>query len=292
MKLTKLEIKNLSLGIKKQEGINLVKNVSFSVERGETLGIVGESGSGKTLSTMAIIDLLPDSISVKSGEILAYADDQSTKDLLKLGEREKEKLRGKNITVIFQEAQSSLNPTVKCGKQVEEAIRLHNDLKCKEIKKIVLDLFNETGLPDPMKIYNSYPFQISGGQQQRVMIAMAIANKPDFIIADEPTTALDVLVQKKVIQLLGKIQQKYGMGIIFISHDIDLVAKISNQIVVMKNGEIVESGKTGDTINAPKSLYTQGLLNCKPRPDTPKGKLTTINANPVDVTKKNTDPER
>jgi len=275
--ISSLEIKNLHIALREQDDNYLVNDVSFIIRKGETLGIVGESGSGKTLTAMAIADLLPNSIEVKKGEIIIHENSKRT-DFLKLANKEKRKIRGKKISVIFQEPMSSLNPSIKCGKQVAEIIQSHTKGSLSVIKKKVLDLFRETDLPNPEKIFKSYPFQLSGGQQQRVMIAMSIANNPDFILADEPTTALDVLVQKKIINLLKNIQAKYGMGIIFISHDIDLVANISSKMVVMRNGIIEEQGDINNIIKSPKSLYTKGLIRCKPRPETENRRLKTIDS--------------
>ncbi len=264
-----IELKNLVIGLKKNNETKLVNNISFTLRKGQTLGIVGESGSGKTLSVMAIVNLLPSLVEIKSGDIFLIEENKKT-ELTHATFNKIKKIRGKSVSVIFQEPLSSLNPSVKCGKQVLEIIMAHEQTKNKNLTQRVLKLFEDVDLPDPKKAFNSFPFELSGGQQQRIMIAMAIANNPDFIIADEPTTALDVLVQKKIIALLKNIQNKYGMGIIFISHDIDLVAQISDDIIVMRNGKIEEKGTKNEILNDPKSEYTKKLITLKPRPDTPR----------------------
>ncbi|WP_422089866.1 ABC transporter ATP-binding protein [Tenacibaculum ovolyticum] len=251
-----LQIKNLEISFKKSPSV--VQNVSFSIEQTEILGIVGESGSGKSITSLAILGLLPKFTTIK-GEILF-----KQQNLLSYNENQFQKIRGNKIAMIFQEPMSSLNPTLTCGIQVAEILQQHTLLSKNEIKEEVLSLFNKVKLPRPTNIYNSYPHQISGGQKQRVMIAMAIACKPKLLIADEPTTALDVTVQKEIIALLKDLQQEYKMGIIFISHDLALVSEIANKVIVMHKGKVIEQGETNELFLNPKENYTKALINSKP----------------------------
>lgn len=251
-----LQIKNLEISFKKSPSV--VQNVSFSIEQTEILGIVGESGSGKSITSLAILGLLPKFATIK-GEILF-----KQQNLLSYNENQFQKIRGNKIAMIFQEPMSSLNPTLTCGIQVAEILQQHTLLSKNEIKEEVLSLFNKVKLPRPTDIYNSYPHQISGGQKQRVMIAMAIACKPKLLIADEPTTALDVTVQKEIIALLKDLQQEYKMGIIFISHDLALVSEIANKVIVMHKGKVIEQGETNGLFLNPKENYTKALINSKP----------------------------
>lgn len=251
-----LQIKNLEIRFKKSPSV--VQNVSFSIEQTEILGIVGESGSGKSITSLAILGLLPKFATIK-GEILF-----KQQNLLSYNENQFQKIRGNKIAMIFQEPMSSLNPTLTCGIQVAEILQQHTLLSKNEIKEEVLSLFNKVKLPRPTDIYNSYPHQISGGQKQRVMIAMAIACKPKLLIADEPTTALDVTVQKEIIALLKDLQQEYKMGIIFISHDLALVSEIANKVIVMHKGKVIEQGETNGLFLNPKENYTKALINSKP----------------------------
>ena len=251
-----LQIKNLEISFKKSPPV--VKNISFSLQENEILGIVGESGSGKSITSLAILGLLPKFADIK-GEILF-----KEKDLLTYNNKEFQKVRGSNIAMIFQEPMSSLNPTLTCGFQVAEILQLHTNLSTNEIKQEVLSLFNKVKLPRPNDIYNSYPHQISGGQKQRVMIAMAIACKPQLLIADEPTTALDVTVQNEIILLLKELQQEFKMGILFISHDLALVSEIADTLVVMHKGKIIEQGVSSNIFLQPKENYTKALINSKP----------------------------
>lgn len=257
-----LEVENFHLEFR-SHGIwnEVVKGVNFSLKKGETLGLVGESGSGKSVSALATMGLLDKNNSrITQGRILF----DSSVDLLQLSEKEMRRYRGGKISMIFQEPMTSLNPVVKCGKQVVEMILQHEECSKKDAEKRVLDLFDEVLLPDPPRIFNAYPHELSGGQKQRVMIAMAIACKPDLLIADEPTTALDVSVQKAVLELMKDIQRKYGMGIIFISHDLGIVHSISDKIAVIYKGSIVETGDKDSVFLNPQHPYTKGLLACRP----------------------------
>lgn len=262
-----LEVKNLSISFGKgSQEINVVHNVSFSVNKGETVGIVGESGSGKSLTSLAIMGLLHPSANVNTGEIYFPINNQIT-DLLKLKESQKQNYRGNNIAMIFQEPMTSLNPVIKCGEQVAEALRLHKNLNKKEAKLQTIDWFREVQLPRPEQMYDAYPHEISGGQKQRVMIAMAMCCEPELLIADEPTTALDVTVQKTILELIKKLQQKHNMGVIFITHDLGVVAEIADHVVVMRKGVKVEEGNTEQLFTTPKHPYTKGLIACRPPTD-------------------------
>jgi peptide/nickel transport system ATP-binding protein len=272
-----LEIKNLSLSFRtNHEVIQVLNNVSFSLEKGKTLGVVGESGSGKSLTAMSILRLLPKNAIVTDGEIL-FSDNDYNVDLLKLSEKELLKVRGNRISMIFQEPMTSLNPSMRCGLQVEEIILNHLDCDKKGAKKRVLDLFDEVKLPEPNRIYQSYPHEISGGQKQRVMIAMAIAINPTILIADEPSTALDVTVQKSIIELLKELQRKHGISVLFITHDLGVISQIADDILVMYKGEIVEKGKKNKILAFPDHPYTKGLLKCRPSNNLKQSRLTTIN---------------
>ncbi|MBI9054977.1 MAG: ABC transporter ATP-binding protein [Bacteroidales bacterium] len=271
-----LEINNLSLSFNTNQGSNCVlKDVSFFLEQGKTLGIVGESGSGKSITALSILKLLPKNAILNSGEIL-FNDGDTKVDLLTQEEKKLLEIRGNRISMIFQEPMTSLNPSIKCGKQVEEIILLHSKIDRRKAQSKVVDLFKEVQLPSPKRIYNSYPHEISGGQKQRVMIAMAIAIKPAVLIADEPTTALDVTVQKTIINLLKDIQKKYGISILFISHDLGVISQIADDIVVMYKGEVVESGEKNKVLLNPDHQYTKGLLSCRPSVGCGENRLSTL----------------
>ncbi|MGC9374777.1 MAG: ABC transporter ATP-binding protein [Bacteroidales bacterium] len=258
-----LDVNNLTLTFGSETNSKkVIDNISFKLNKGETLGIVGESGSGKSITALSVLNLQPPDASV-SGDIYYYEKNKEI-NLLKLSDKDWLSFRGKNISMIFQEPMTSLNPTMKCGKQVSEILFLHTNLSSKKRRNRVLALFEEVKLPDPKRIYNSYPHEISGGQKQRVMIAMAIALKPAILIADEPTTALDVTVQKAIIDLLKDIQKKYAISIVFISHDLGVIAQIAHQVLVLYNGQVVEKGTVKKILNNPEELYTQGLIKCRP----------------------------
>jgi len=264
----------------------IVKDSSFVLNQNEILGIVGESGSGKSVTSLAIMGLLPKGIlGITSGKIEFDGSDISA-----LSQKDLRNLRGNDIAMIFQEPMSSLNPSLKCGFQVEEILKEHTKLSAKDIKATVLALFEKVKLPNPDKIYDRYPHEISGGQKQRVMIAMAIACKPKILIADEPTTALDVTVQKEIILLLKELQQETGMSILFISHDLSLVSEIANRVLVMYRGEIVEQGNAQDIFNNPTNTYTKALISSRPSLNVRLERLPTIQdylagtVNPTEVT--------
>lgn len=256
-KQTLLNIENLSISFGKNQ---VIHNISYHLKTNEILGIVGESGSGKSVSSLAILGLLPKKISkINSGSI-----HYNNENLTQLSPKLFQKIRGHKIAMIFQEPMSSLNPSMTCGKQVEEILKQHTILSKAEIKKRVLDLFHQVKLPNPYRVYKVYPHEISGGQKQRVMIAMAIACKPDILIADEPTTALDVTVQKDIITLLKALQSDTKMSIIFITHDLALISEIANRVLVMYKGKIVEEGDVLKIFKSPQHNYTKALINSRP----------------------------
>jgi peptide/nickel transport system ATP-binding protein len=268
-----LQISNVTISAKKEgEWIPIVKGSNFTLQQNEILGIVGESGSGKSVTSLAVMGLLPKGIlQITEGSIIFEG-----KSITMLSQKELMQLRGNDIAMIFQEPMSSLNPSLTCGYQVAEILKQHTSLSKKEIKQKVITLFEKVKLPNPDKIYNRYPHEISGGQKQRVMIAMAIACKPKILIADEPTTALDVTVQKDIITLLRELQQETKMSIIFISHDLSLVSEIADRVIVMYRGEIVEQGQTESIFNNPQHTYTKALINSRPSLDVRLKRLPTI----------------
>lgn len=270
-KLLSVDSLNISFFKDKKEK-QIIKNITFQIQSNEIVAVVGESGSGKSISSLALMGLLPKTISkITSGSIL-FED----KNLVDLSEKEFRTLRGKEIAMIFQEPMSSLNPSMRCGKQVEEILKQHFKLSSSEIKSEVLNLFKKVKLPNAERIYKGYPHEISGGQKQRVMIAMAIACKPKLLIADEPTTALDVTVQKEILELLKTIQKETKMSVLFISHDLSLVSELANRVLVMYQGEIVEQGTTTEIFKAPKHNYTKALIGARPSTDYRLKQLPTI----------------
>lgn len=235
---------------------NAVDGVSFSVERGRTLGIVGESGCGKSVTSLSIMRLIQKPGFIKNGEIVFKGQ-----NLLKLNEDEMRKIRGNQIAMIFQEPMTSLNPVFTCGEQIEESIRLHQrHLPAKEQKARAMEMLKKVGIPAPDKRYHEYPHQLSGGMRQRVMIAMAISCNPELLIADEPTTALDVTIQAQILDLMRLLQQSEKMGIILITHDLGVVAEMCDDVAVMYAGQIVELGSVQEIFKSPKHPYTKGLL--------------------------------
>lgn len=273
-----LEIKDLTVDFRSGDKfVRAVDHISFSVEKGRTLGIVGESGSGKSVAALAIMGLipLPPGI-IKGGRIFYARGRQEPIDLLTLGQKEIRAVRGKDISMIFQEPMVSLNPVMRCGKQVTEVIREHMHLSDREAKRRTLELFAEVMLPDPNEMFRSYPHQLSGGQRQRVMIAMAMACNPVVLIADEPTTALDVTVQKSILKLMKNLQKKYGTAIVFISHDLGVIAELADEVLVMNLGKIVEKGLVKKVFTSPEHPYTKGLMACRPPLDKRLIRLPTI----------------
>lgn len=261
-----LQINNLSLSLTTDNGIfDALKGISLAVDAQQCTAVVGESGSGKTLTSLAVMGLLPkQAVHSISGELLFSSPTKGTIDLLKLQPHEWRELRGKEIAMIFQEPMTALNPVYTCGKQLFENIAVGNKLSKKAIKQIAFDLLAEVKLHEPERILSSYPHQLSGGQRQRVMIAMALAQNPALLIADEPTTALDVTVQASIIQLLKELQQKRGLGILFISHDLGLVKSIAHQVTVMYKGKVMENNSVQEIFASPQNIYTQALLKCSP----------------------------
>ncbi|MGZ3721859.1 MAG: ABC transporter ATP-binding protein [Bdellovibrionales bacterium] len=256
-----IQVKNLAVEFRTDEGIiNAVKKISFDVPRGKTVGLVGESGSGKSVTSLAVMRLIPNPPGkITGGEILLNG-----KDLLKLSEREMREIRGNQISMIFQEPMTSLNPVFTCGDQIAETLMLHQKLSKQAAMAKAHDLLTQVGIPNPAERIKSYPHELSGGQRQRVMIAMAIACEPDMLIADEPTTALDVTIQKQILDLLADLQKKYQMSILFITHDLGVIADIADEVVVMYRGDIVEKGTTEAIFTKPQHPYTKGLLACRP----------------------------
>ena len=261
-----LEFKNLVTEFHTEGTIvKAVNGVSFTLNKGETIGIVGESGSGKSVTSLSAMRLIPSPPGkISGGEIIFHEKDGTATDLLAISEEEIRKFRGNDIAMIFQEPMTSLNPVFTCGDQVMEAIILHQKLNKKDAKALTIKLFEEVQLPTPERIFSTYPHQISGGQKQRVMIAMAMSCQPSVLIADEPTTALDVTVQKTILQLMKNLQKEHDMGIMFITHDLGVIAELADKVVVMYKGNIVEQGSVWDIFTNPKHPYTKGLLACRP----------------------------
>ncbi len=268
-----LEVKDLNISFYKNDiEKQIIKSISFNVISKEIVAIVGESGSGKSITSLAIMGLLPKPISkITSGSIRF-----NNQDLIKISEKAYQSVRANEIAMIFQEPMSSLNPSMQCGSQVAELLKQHTKLSKVEIKAEVLNLFEKVKLPNPNRIYKAYPHEISGGQKQRVMIAMAIACKPKLLIADEPTTALDVTVQKDILELLKSLQKETDMSILFISHDLSLVSEFAEKIIVMYQGEIVEQGETKTIFLHPKHNYTKALIAARPSTAYRLEKLPTI----------------
>jgi peptide/nickel transport system ATP-binding protein len=261
-----LEVKNLVTDFKTEtDYIRAVDNISFTLNKGETIGIVGESGSGKSVTSLSIMHLIPNPPGkITSGNIIFHTKDHRALDLTKISETEMRSLRGNEIAMIFQEPMTSLNPVIKCGEQVMEAIMLHQKVSRRMARLRTLELFSQVQLPTPELILDRYPHQLSGGQKQRVMIAMAMSCNPSVLIADEPTTALDVTVQKTILDLMLKLQRDQNMGIMFITHDLGVIAELADKVVVMYKGKIVEQGPVLDIFSNPKHPYTKSLLACRP----------------------------
>jgi len=273
MKEPILRVENLSISFLQEKKWNeVIHSISFEVFPNEIVGIVGESGSGKSVSSLAVMGLLPKNVSDLNTGSIHFKNENITN----YSEKAFQKIRGKKVSMIFQEPMSSLNPSINCGEQVAEILETHTNLSKKEIKAEVLRLFDQVKLPDPITIYNKYPHQISGGQKQRVMIAMAIACKPEILIADEPTTALDVTVQQEIILLLKNLQQETGMSILFISHDLSLISEICDRILVMYKGEIVEQNSALNTFKHPEHIYTKALIASRPSLNIRLKRLPTI----------------
>jgi microcin C transport system ATP-binding protein len=259
-----LDVRELSVAFRQQGGTSTaVDRISFSIRRGQCVALVGESGSGKSVSALSVLKLLPyPNASHPSGSILFKG-----RELLTLSEHDMRRIRGNDISIIFQEPMTSLNPLHTIEAQIGETLRLHNDVGGRMVRARTLELLNQVGIPDPETRLNSYPHQLSGGQRQRVMIAMALANEPDLLIADEPTTALDVTVQAQILALLADIRKRLGMSLLFITHDLGIVRRIADVVCVMNGGKIVEQGPVEQVFTAPKHPYTRALLAAEPKPD-------------------------
>jgi len=262
-----LEIKDLQVRFDSERGtVKAVDGISLYLDRGETLGIVGESGSGKSVTALSVMRLLPDATASFGGGEILYTpkDGGQTVDMLKLPENALRAYRGAEIAMIFQEPMTSLNPVFRCGLQVTEAIRLHQKVSFQAAKAQAFALFVKVKLPDPERIFNAYPHQISGGQKQRVMIAMAMSGQPALLIADEPTTALDVTVQKAILDLMRDLRDETWLSMLFISHDLGVIAQICDRVAVMYQGQIVETGPVAEVLKSPQHPYTKGLVACRP----------------------------
>ncbi|MBK9382125.1 MAG: ABC transporter ATP-binding protein [Chitinophagaceae bacterium] len=261
-----LSIKNLSVDFIAESGFtHALKNISINVNRGEIVALVGESGSGKSVTSLSILQLLPSPpAKYSTGEIIFSENGIDATDLLKRNRYEMQDIRGNKIAMIFQEPMTSLNPVLTCGDQVMEAILLHKQVSKENAKLQTIAWFEKVKLPDPESIFKRYPHQLSGGQKQRVMIAMAMSCEPSLLICDEPTTALDVTVQKTILQLIKELQQQSNIGVIFITHDLGVVAEVADRAVVMYKGEIVEQHTVKEIFTNPKHPYTQALLACRP----------------------------
>ena len=255
-----------------QEPVKAVENLSLTLREGETLGLVGESGSGKSVTSLTIMRLLPDVSARIAGGSISYLG----RDLVRLSEAEMREIRGDEIGMIFQEPGTSLNPVMRVGWQVMEAVLQHQKVSRDEARKRTIDLFREVGIPDPERRVDSYPHEMSGGQKQRVMIAMALSCNPKLLIADEPTTALDVTIQKQILDLLRRLRDERGMAILFITHDLGVIAEIADEVAVMFRGRLVEHGPVDQIYRDPQHPYTKGLLACRPKLDTTNRRLPTV----------------
>ncbi|WP_281486931.1 ABC transporter ATP-binding protein [Lysinibacillus sphaericus] len=270
---TVLEVKNLQTYFYSSEGVaKAVDGVSFTLQKGETLGIVGESGCGKSMTSLSLLRLVPSPPGkIINGEILL-----NNTDILKLSDEELRKIRGNKISMIFQEPMTSLNPVLSVGEQIAESIRLHQGLSRKEAWQKAVDMISLVGIPAPEKRAKQEPYQLSGGMRQRIMIAMALACTPDVLIADEPTTALDVTIQAQIIDIIQNLQKQLGMSILFITHDLGVVAEVCDKIAVMYAGQVVEEGTTDSLFEKPLHPYTNGLIQSLPKLYEDQEELSTI----------------
>ena len=270
---TLLSIRNLIVEFSTDDEIvRAVDNISLDIPAGKTVGLVGESGSGKSITAFSIMQLIPKPAGkILSGQILFEGN-----DLTKYSEEEMRKIRGNQISMIFQEPMTALNPVYTVGNQIDEALILHQGMNKKEARKRTIELLNEVGIPTPKQKVNDYPHQMSGGQKQRVMIAMAMACRPKLLICDEPTTALDVTIQKQVLELMIALQKKHAMSMLFITHDLGVIAEIADHVTVMYQGKLVEQNKTKDLFAKPQKPYTKGLLACRPSLEKTYHRLLTV----------------
>ena len=274
-----LSVRDLHTSFRTDSGeVQAVNGISVDVDRGEVMGIVGESGSGKSVSAYSIMQILANNGFIKSGEILFKGE-----DLTKWNEKQMSTFRGKNCSIIFQDPMTSLNPVFTIGNQIMEAIRLHTDKKGDEIKARAIELLELVGINDPERRLKQYPFEHSGGMRQRVMIAMALACEPDILIADEPTTALDVTIQAQILELMLDLQKKLGMAIIIVTHDLGVIADMCDTIIVMYGGRICERGTADEIFYNPKHEYTKGLLRSIPSINNMKKKLIPIAGSPINM---------
>ena len=272
-KKTILGIQNLSISFQTQKGVfQAVNSVNLTVYEGQTLALVGESGCGKSVTSLAMMGLLPEMARVTSGSVYL-----GSRDLLKYSPKEMCQVRGNEIGMIFQEPLTALNPVYTIGQQIRETILLHQDVSRSEAKKMTWELLDKVKIPDSKKRYSEYPFQLSGGMKQRVLIAMALACQPKVLIADEPTTALDVTIQAQVIDLIKDLQKEMGMGVVFITHDLGVVAEVADEVAIMYAGQIIEKGSVYQIFDNPRHPYTRGLLESMPTLQTQReSKLKTI----------------
>ncbi|REJ95887.1 MAG: ABC transporter ATP-binding protein, partial [Planctomycetota bacterium] len=268
-----LQINGLKTYFQSDQGaVRAVDDLTVQIAEGHTLGLVGESGSGKSVTALSIMRLLPDVAARIAGGTVSFLG----RDLVKLPDAEMRSIRGRDISMIFQEPGTSLNPVFKVGKQVMEAIVLHQKVSRSEARERTIDLFREVGIPEPERRIDSYPHEMSGGQKQRVMIAMALSCNPKLLIADEPTTALDVTIQKQILDLIRKLRDERGMAVLFITHDLGVIAEIADEVAVMFRGELVEHGDIEQILTNPQHPYTKGLLACRPHTDTTYKRLPTV----------------
>lgn len=275
MAQTLLEVKDLVTSFRTAEGtVRAVKGISFHVEKGETLCIVGESGCGKSITSLSVMGLLPSNGSIESREILL-----NNEPLQNLSQEQLRKLRGNQMSMIFQEPMTALNPVLTIGYQLREPLILHHKLSKSEATKQAVELLNQVGIPNPAKRLNQYPHELSGGMRQRVMIAMALACHPSLLIADEPTTALDVTIQAQILDLINDLKEKLDMGVLLITHDMGVVAEVANRVMVMYAGLKIEEGPVEEIFNNPSHPYTIGLLNSVPNVDDPEFELEPIPGN-------------
>lgn len=250
--------------------LTAVHDLSFTISRGEVLGLVGESGSGKSVTSLAIMKLLPPQAQI-SGEASFQANGAAPQNLLKLSPEAMRSLRGSRIAMIFQEPMTALNPVMRVGEQIAEAVRAHSDISKKESRNRAVEALREVAIPDPERRARDYPHQLSGGMRQRVMIAMAIVNRPELLIADEPTTALDVTIQAQILDLLSELREKFGLTMLFISHDLAVISQVADRVAVMYAGSVVELASRDDIFRAPAHPYTRGLLKAMPSLKTERG---------------------
>ena len=274
-----LSVQDLHTAFKTDSGeVQAVNGVSFNLDPGEMLGIVGESGSGKSVTAYSVMQILAENGYIKSGSILYKGQDIS-----KWNEKQMSSFRGKCCSIIFQDPMTSLNPVFTVGNQLVEAIELHTDKKGAAAKARAIELLELVGITEPEKRFKQYPFQLSGGMRQRVMIAMALACEPDILIADEPTTALDVTIQAQILELIQELQKKLGMAVILVTHDLGVIADLCNTIIVMYGGRICERGTADEIFYNPKHEYTKGLLRSIPTPDNMKKRLVPISGTPINM---------